>query len=120
ESDDPDNDDFEVIWPQFDEIVWPALAARIPAFESVKPGRAWACHYDLNVFDHNAIVGRLPGLDNAYLAAGFSGHGIQQSPAIGRGLAELIAEGRYATLDLSGFAFDRIPANRPLLERNII
>jgi FAD-dependent oxidoreductase domain-containing protein 1 len=120
ESEDPDSEDFEVVWSQFEEIIWPAMAARIPAFESLRPGRAWACHYDLNIFDHNAIVGRLAGFENAYLAAGFSGHGIQQSPAIGRGLAELVVDGRYATLDLTPFAFDRIAANRPLLERNVI
>jgi glycine/D-amino acid oxidase-like deaminating enzyme len=120
EAEDPDSDDFDVLWPQFEEMIWPALAHRIPAFESIRPGRAWAGHYDLNTFDHNAIVGRAPGLDNAYLAAGFSGHGIQQSPAVGRGLAELIAERRYTTLDLGDFGYDRIPAGRPLLERNVI
>jgi FAD-dependent oxidoreductase domain-containing protein 1 len=120
EPQDPDSDDFEVEWSQFDEILWPALAHRVPAFESLRPGRAWAGHYDLNIFDHNAIVGRASGLDNAYLAAGFSGHGIQQSPAVGRGLAELIAQGNYATLDLTDFAFERIAAGRPLLERNVI
>ena len=120
EAEDPDSDDFDVVWAQFEEIIWPALAYRIPAFENIRPGRAWAGHYDLNVFDHNAIVGRAPGLDNAYLAAGFSGHGIQQSPAVGRGLAELIAQGHYATLDLSAFAYERIAEGRPLIERNVI
>ncbi len=120
EQDDPDCDDFDVVWRHFDETIWPALAERVPAFEAIRPGRAWACHYDLNIFDHNAIVGRLGEHENAYIAAGFSGHGMQQSPAIGRGLAELIVEGRYATLDLSPFAFERIAANRPLLERNVI
>ena len=117
---DPDTQDFEVDWPQFEESLWPTLAARIPAFEELKLVRAWAGHYDLNVFDHNAIVGRLPGFDNAYLAAGFSGHGVQQSPAVGRGLAELIVHGAYRTLDLTDFGFDRIVAGRPLIERNVI
>jgi FAD-dependent oxidoreductase domain-containing protein 1 len=120
EEQDPDCNDFEVEWPQFDEIIWPALAHRIPAFESLKVTRAWAGHYDLNTFDHNAIVGRLPGTENAYLAAGFSGHGIQQSPAVGRGLAELIVNGRYTSLDLGDFAFERIGAGKPLIERNVI
>jgi FAD-dependent oxidoreductase domain-containing protein 1 len=120
EAQDPDSDDFDVEWAQFEEMIWPALAHRVPAFENIRPGRAWAGHYDLNVFDHNAIVGRAPGLDNSYIAAGFSGHGIQQSPAVGRGLAELVAHGAYATLDLSDFAYERIAAGRPLLERNVI
>ncbi len=120
ESEDPDCDDFEVIWPQFEEVLWPSIANRVPAFENLKLSRAWAGHYDLNLFDHNAIVGRLPGYQNAYLAAGFSGHGVQQSPAVGRGLSELIVHGGYRTLDLADFAYERIAANKPLLERNVI
>jgi glycine/D-amino acid oxidase-like deaminating enzyme len=117
---DPDTQDFEVEWEQFEEVLWPALAARVPAFEELKRGRAWAGHYDLNTFDHNALVGRTPGYENAYLAAGFSGHGAQQSPAVGRGLAELIVHGEYRTLDLSDFAVERVAQGRPILERNII
>jgi glycine/D-amino acid oxidase-like deaminating enzyme len=118
--DDPDSDDFEVIWPQFEDHLWPVIAHRVPAFENLRLARAWAGHYDLNLFDHNAIVGRLPGYDNAYLAAGFSGHGVQQSPAVGRGLSELIVHGGFRALDLGDFAYERIPANRPLIERNVI
>jgi FAD-dependent oxidoreductase domain-containing protein 1 len=120
EAEDPDSDDFEVIWPQFEETLWPVIAHRAPTLENLRLTRAWAGHYDLNVFDHNAIVGLLPGYENAYLAAGFSGHGVQQSPAVGRGLAELIAHGRYVALDLSDFGFERIAAGRPLMERNVI
>jgi FAD-dependent oxidoreductase domain-containing protein 1 len=117
---DPECHDFEVVWSEFDDVLWPSMAARVPALESLKLVRAWAGHYDLNLFDHNAIVGKLPGYDNAYLAAGFSGHGVQQSPAVGRGLAELIAHGAYRALDLTDFAFERIAAGRPVLERNVI
>jgi FAD-dependent oxidoreductase domain-containing protein 1 len=120
EEDDPDTDDFEVVWSQFDDIIWPALAHRVPAFEALRVTRAWAGHYDLNIFDHNAIVGRLADYENAYVASGFSGHGMQQSPAVGRGLAELIAQGRYVSLDLADFGFARIAEGRPLMERNVI
>ena len=112
--------DFDVDWHVFDEIIWPALAHRIPAFESIRPGRAWAGHYDMNLFDHNALVGRAPGLANVWLAAGFSGHGLQHAPAIGRALAELIVHGRYLTLDLSDFCVERIAQNKPMRERNVI
>lgn len=112
--------DFDVNWGEFDEVVWPNLAARVPAFEAIRPGRAWAGHYDMNLLDHNAIVGRLGDLANAYLAAGFSGHGLQQAPAVGRGLAELIVHGGYRTLDLSDLGFERVAAGRPLREKNVI
>ena len=118
--DDPDSEEFEVDWPFFEEFIWPSLATRVPAFEQIKTGRAWAGHYDMNLFDHNAILGKAGGLENFYLANGFSGHGLQQSPAVGRGLAELILHGRYLTLDLTDIGFDRIAANRPVLERNVI
>jgi glycine/D-amino acid oxidase-like deaminating enzyme len=120
DSDEDQGADFEVDWPEFEDVVWPALANRVPAFERLRPGRAWAGHYDMNMLDHNALVGRVPGLANAFLAAGFSGHGIQQAPAVGRGLAELILDGRFTRLDLSDLACDRLVSGRRLLERNVI
>lgn len=112
--------DFEVDWPLFEEKLWPALAHRVPAFEALRPGRAWAGHYDMNLIDHNAIVGPAPECDNLLLCNGFSGHGLQQSPAIGRGLAEWIVHGRYVTLDLSPFAFARLAAMESAREVNVI
>ncbi len=115
-----DHGDLDVEWALFEQVIWPALALRVPAFEAIRPGRAWAGPYDMNLFDHNALVGRVPGTANGYLAAGFSGHGLQQAPAVGRGLAELILKGRYETLDLTPLDCARLPEGRPLLERNVI
>ncbi len=117
---DPDCEDFEIQHQFFDDVIWPTLAHRVPAFERIKQRASWAGHYDMNLFDHNAIIGLTPGLDNFYLANGFSGHGLQQSPAIGRGLSELITYGAYRSLDLSDLGFERILRNEPLLERNVV
>jgi glycine/D-amino acid oxidase-like deaminating enzyme len=104
----------------FDEVIWPALARRVPAFEALRATGAWAGYYEVNTFDQNGIVGRVPGVANAFVACGFSGHGIQQAPAVAQGVADLVALGRYGTLDLSPLAPQRIIESRPLLERNVI
>ncbi len=110
----------EVDYGLFEDVVWPALAERVPAFEAIKFVNAWAGHYDMNLFDHNAIIGRAPGFENFYLANGFSGHGMQQSPAAGRGVAELILFGGYHSLDLSELGPERLLRNQPIIEKNII
>ncbi len=120
EADDPPSTDFAVDHAFFEETLWPILAARVPAFEAIRPGRSWAGHYDVNTFDQNAIVGPLPGFANLLVATGFSGHGLQQAPAVGRGLAELIVHGRYVSLDLSPLGFARISAGQPLTEENVV
>ncbi|MCE2900987.1 MAG: NAD(P)/FAD-dependent oxidoreductase [Gemmatimonas sp.] len=104
----------------FDDVIWPALAARVPAFDRLKVTSSWAGYYEMNDFDHNGLVGRLAPYGNAYTACGFSGHGLQQAPAVGRGLAELIVTGQYLTLDLSPLRVDRIAEGRPLREQNVI
>ncbi|MFL5158221.1 MAG: NAD(P)/FAD-dependent oxidoreductase, partial [Microvirga sp.] len=104
----------------FEEFIWPSLAHRVPAFEAIKPGRAWSGPYDMSLLDHNAIIGQAGAFNNFYLCNGFSGHGLQQAPAVGRGLAEFIVHGGYRTLDLSELGYERVLANRPLLERNVI
>ena len=104
----------------FETEIWPHLAARVPAFEAIKVINAWAGHYDYNTLDQNGIVGAHPALTNFYLCNGFSGHGLQQAPAAGRAIAELIVHSRYTTLDLTRLGYARISSSTPLAEQNVI
>jgi len=116
---DPVTVDFEVEHWQFEDIIWPEIARLVPAFEAIKVSNFWACHYAFNTFDQNAILGPHPSVKNLLLANGFSGHGLQQAPAVGRGIAELIVHGGYRSLDLSDLGYDRITRNRPHIEGNV-
>src|SRR5690606_9651144 len=107
-------------WDEFDEGCWPVLARWIPAFEAIKMIRGWACHYAYNTLDQNAIVGPHPDVANFLFCNGFSGHGLQQSPAMGRGIAELVLHGAYRTLDMSELGYERVAEGRPSLEKAVI
>jgi sarcosine oxidase len=117
---DPDTLDLEVDRAPFEAVVWPELARRVPAFESLRLLDAWAGHYEVNTLDHNAIIGPHPDLPGFLFANGFSGHGLQQAPAVGRGLAEWIVAGRYETLDLTPLGYARIARNEPIRELNVV
>ncbi|TPO04952.1 FAD-dependent oxidoreductase [Mesorhizobium sp. B1-1-5] len=115
-----DYDDFEMHFEEFDDYIWPALWHRIPAFDALKLQTSWTGHYEYNMLDHNGIVGFHPQVNNFMFANGFSGHGLQQSPAVGRAVSELIVHGAFQTLDLSPFSYERIPRNQPFLEEAVI
>jgi FAD-dependent oxidoreductase domain-containing protein 1 len=117
---DPDTLDLEMDRALFDDFIWPALADRVPAFESLRLLDTWAGHYEVNTLDHNAIIGPHPELAGFLFANGFSGHGLQQAPAVGRGLAEWIATGHYESLDLSPLGYGRIQRHEPIVELNVV
>ena len=115
-----DYDDFVMDHNRWQDHVWPILAHRIPQFEAIRVVTEWAGHYAFNTLDQNAILGPHDELGNFMFQNGFSGHGLQQSPAMGRGVAELITYGEFRSLDLTPFSWDRIAAGRPLVETAVI
>lgn len=120
-ADEPPGYNFEVDYAYFDEVLWPLLAARVSAFQALKPGRSWAGLYDLNRLDENLIIGPWVGsLENFHVACGFSGHGLQQAPAVGRALAELVLDGRFVTIDLSRLTYQRVVDCTPCPEHAIV
>lgn len=113
--------DFEIDHDYFEQAVWPALAARCPAFEALRHGRTWSGHYARNTLDANMILGPwIGGLENFHVACGFSGHGIMHAPAAGRAMAELILDGGFSTVDLGRMSYRRVIDDKPYAERGII
>jgi len=116
---DPVGFDFSWDDKRFTDLLWLELADFVPAFDTLKLIRGWAGLYAVNTLDGNAILGEWPELKGLFLANGFSGHGLQQGPAVGRYLAELIT-GRTPTLDLSKFGPERILKRHPLSESGLV
>ena len=117
---DPDDLPLEVDYSQWEEILWPTLASRVPAFEAIKMTGAWAGYYEFNTFDHNGIIGPHSVLENLIFATGFSGHGIMQSPGVGLSVAEIIDGGKASTIDVAALGWERIEERKPVIERNVI
>jgi glycine/D-amino acid oxidase-like deaminating enzyme len=117
---DPECHDFDVPADWFEKRLWPLLAARVPGFEAARLVSSWAGHYDMNLLDANVILGAHPAASNLLFANGFSGHGLQQSPAVGRALMELVVHGGYRSLDLAALGWQRVLENRPLRESNVV
>jgi glycine/D-amino acid oxidase-like deaminating enzyme len=115
-----DPGDFHMDHAIWEDAIWPAVATRIPAFERLRVLHTWVGQYDYNTLDQNAVLGPHPDVPGLLFASGFSGHGFQQAPAVGRGLAELIVHGGYRSLDLSDLGFARVLRGEPLRERAII
>ena len=110
------DDDFEPHRDLFEDVYWPLLVRRIPAMDRLRLRRSWAGHYEVNLLDHNAVIGPHDELVNLLFATGFSGHGVMHAPAAGRGIAELITTGRYDTIDLTPLGWDRVRDLRPMVE----
>ena len=120
EHEEPTEMNWDVDYSWFEDRIWPLLAERVPQFETIKVINAWVGQYDYNVLDQNAVIGAHPQISNFYFANGFSGHGLQQAPAAGNAIAELIVHGTYRTIDLARLGYDRVARKQPLFEKNVI
>jgi glycine/D-amino acid oxidase-like deaminating enzyme len=110
------DDDFDPHRDLFEDVYWPLLVQRIPDMDQLRLRRSWAGHYEVNMLDHNAVIGPHDQLRNLMFATGFSGHGVMHAPAAGRGIAEMITTGEYQTIDLTPLGWDRIRDRRPMFE----
>ncbi|KAL6432438.1 hypothetical protein ACFW04_006788 [Cataglyphis niger] len=115
----PSVENLDVDHEFFDNKVWPALAHRVPSFENLKVKSSWAGYYEYNTFDENGIIGQHPYHKNLYIATGFSGHGIQKAPAVGRAISELIFHNYFTSIDLSKLSFERFLKSEPMREANV-
>ncbi|XP_071567708.1 FAD-dependent oxidoreductase domain-containing protein 1 [Temnothorax nylanderi] len=118
-NEEPSIENLDVDHEFFDNRVWPLLAHRVPAFENLKVKSSWAGYYEYNTFDENGIIGQHPFHHHVYIATGFSGHGIQKAPAVGRAISELIFHERFLTIDLSKLSFDRFLKSEPIREASV-
>ncbi len=107
-------------WSEWNDEQWASLAHRIPALSELRVERAWAGYYEMNTFDHNAVIGPHPDLRNLYFINGFSGHGMQHAAGAGLALAEWMLHGQAQTIAVDELGFERLLHNRPLRELQVI
>ncbi|NND75476.1 MAG: FAD-binding oxidoreductase [Ilumatobacter sp.] len=105
---------------EFEDLIWPVLARYVPQFDEVRVVTSWGGQYDFNTLDHNVVIGSADEVENFLFANGFSGHGLQQGPAVGRAIAELITYGEYRTIDLTPLGYHRISTGTPIIEHGVI
>lgn len=104
------NTDYEAMVEASENAIY-----RVPALEKAQIARGWAGLYEISP-DNHAILGKVPGLEGFILANGFSGHGFQHSPAVGKVISELILEGKAKTIDISSLSIDRFERGELILE----
>jgi glycine/D-amino acid oxidase-like deaminating enzyme len=118
--DESDNLPLEPDWRELDDAAWERLAHRIPALEAMRIERAWAGYYEMNRFDHNAVIGPHPTISNFWMICGFSGHGMQHAPGAGLALSEWMLEGAPRTIDVRPLGYARLEQGERLPELNVI
>lgn len=90
-----------------------------PPLEDASLATTWVGLYEMTP-DRHPILGPVDGIPSLYLAAGFSGHGFQHAPIVGKLIAEQIVNGEARTVDIAGLNLDRFGQRRAVLERNVV
>jgi len=118
--DEPPGFNFKVDNSFFKQEIWPILADLVPSFDRLKLIKSWAGLYEINRLDSNGLLGKHSEIEGFYMAIGFSGHGFQQAPAVGKSLSELIRLGRYKTVDVSPLNYERVISGKLVIEEEVV
>ncbi|HSS36412.1 MAG TPA: FAD-binding oxidoreductase [Patescibacteria group bacterium] len=101
------------------EDLLPTAVRTFPPLADAAIARRWVGLYEMTP-DRHPILGRAPELPGLILANGFSGHGFQHAPIVGKLLAELIVDGAARTVDISSLGLDRFADRRVSMERHVV
>ena len=101
-----------------EELV-PTALSLYPPIEQAEIRHTWCGLYEMTP-DRHPIIGEAPDVRGFYLANGFSGHGFQHSPIVGKLLAEMIVDGAARTVDVSSLGLDRFAAGRIVKESHVV
>jgi len=94
------------------------MERRAPALLDVGVAHRWAGYYEVTP-DDNAVIGQSSTISRFLYAAGFSGHGFLQGPAVGEVLRDLYL-GRDPVVDVGTLAAERFSLGEVVLERGIV
>lgn len=101
-----------------DELL-PKAVQVYPPLEDASLATTWVGLYEMTP-DRHPILGPVTGIPGLYLAAGFSGHGFQHAPIVGKLIAEQILDGEATTVDISSLRLDRLEDRAAVSERNVV
>ncbi|HEX6332124.1 MAG TPA: FAD-binding oxidoreductase [Actinomycetota bacterium] len=101
------------------EELLPTAVRVFPPLEEASVEHSWVGLYEMTP-DRHAILGEAPGVEGFYLANGFSGHGFQHAPVVGKLVAELIVDGEAKTVDVSGLGLDRFESDELVAEGHVV
>ncbi len=101
------------------EELLPTAVRVFPPLERAGIARMWAGLYEMTP-DRHPIIGPAADPAGLYLACGFSGHGFQHAPIVGKLLAELIVDGEAKTVDISGLSLDRFARGDLVREAHVV